>query len=167
MLDEEESLVEERFSLTTVNQTWFKFLALISFLCAVFVNAALIWLLVCRTQRLQPTDEQLKKTAALNKHFFDQKHASNRRKRIDLKKKLKYLFLGTLNVRSPPRSAFVSTSNSSSFDRLLAHNNNNDIKESQQLKRKSNNQTNCVVTNELDKKSKYKRVIDKNKTNKK
>ena len=40
--------LEERIILTSVNQAWFKFLALITFICNLVVYAALIWLIVCR-----------------------------------------------------------------------------------------------------------------------
>ncbi len=40
--------LEERIILTSVNQAWFKFLALITFICTLVVYAALIWLIVCR-----------------------------------------------------------------------------------------------------------------------
>ena len=108
----EENLIEQKFSLATVNQTWFKILAFISFICAVLVNAALIWLVVCRRQRLQLTDEQLKKNAALNRFYAQKISKTDRKKRINFKRRLKYLFLGSLRVKSPRSTIKFATSES-------------------------------------------------------
>ena len=106
----DENLIEQKFSLATVNQTWFKILAFISFICAVCVNAALIWLVVCRSQRLQLTDEQLKKKAALNRFYAQKISKTDRKKRMNFKRRLKYLFLGSLRVKSPrPTIKFASS----------------------------------------------------------
>ena len=48
------------------NEAWFKLLALISFLCALIVNAVLVWLLVCRQSRIRYTDLEIKEAAIKN-----------------------------------------------------------------------------------------------------
>ena len=45
------------------NETWFKILAFISFICACVVNAVLVWFLICRQNRIQYTDTELKEHA--------------------------------------------------------------------------------------------------------
>lgn len=102
---------EQNLKFTTVNQTWFKFLALVSFLCALFVYAALIWLIVCRPNRLPKTDEQIKKEALEKEKIRKKrKHCSNRR-RNKLKQRLKYVILGNLKVKSPSYLSEGSSTN--------------------------------------------------------
>ncbi|RNA22377.1 hypothetical protein BpHYR1_000294 [Brachionus plicatilis] len=48
------------------SEAWFKLLALISFLCALVVNAILVWLLVCRQSRIRYTDLEIKEAAIKN-----------------------------------------------------------------------------------------------------
>ena len=103
---------EEQFSLTTSNQKWFKFLAFVAFFCALFVNAALIWLMVCRANRLPQTDEQLKQDAAFRNYIKKKKRTCTKKKRLNMKKKLKYLFFGNLKVKSPSSSFYASDSGS-------------------------------------------------------
>lgn len=60
----------------------------------------LIWLLVCRSQRLQKTDTELKEHEAVNYHFKEAKQ-------FDLGQRLKYLFFGNMDVISPSASPLL------------------------------------------------------------
>lgn len=103
---------DEELKFTTINQTWFKFLALVSFLCALFVNAALLWLIVCRPNRLPLTDEQIKKDALLDEHMQRKKKHCRKRKRLDFCRRLRYLIFGRLKVQSPHFSSSDSSESS-------------------------------------------------------
>ncbi|CAF1084466.1 unnamed protein product [Brachionus calyciflorus] len=48
------------------NETWFKILAIISFICALIVNSILVWFLICRQSRIQYTDLEIKQEALNN-----------------------------------------------------------------------------------------------------
>ena len=111
--------LEERLIFTSVNQNWFKFLAFISFVCALIVYAALIWLLVCRSRRLRKTDEQIKREAKIRYKTGT----------LDFTDKLRYLFLGNLNVKSPDLVNYSSSTilNSKQVDETTTINNNNNI----------------------------------------
>ena len=95
--------LEERLILTTVNQTWFKFLAVISFTCAIIIYVAVVWLLVCRSRRLQQTDDEIKRNC-VNRL----KQNKLKKKKLNLRKKLRYLFIGSL--KSPSNSSIFSRS---------------------------------------------------------
>jgi hypothetical protein len=107
--------LEERLIFTSVNQNWFKFLAFISFVCALIVYAALIWLLVCRSRRLRKTDEQIKREAKIRYKTGT----------LDFTDKLRYLFLGNLNVKSPDLVNYSSSTilNSKQVDETTTINN--------------------------------------------
>ena len=111
--------LEERLIFTSVYQNWFKFLAFISFVCALIVYAALIWLLVCRSRRLRKTDEQIKREAKIRYKTGT----------LDFTDKLRYLFLGNLNVKSPDLVNYSSSTilNSKQVDETTTINNNNNI----------------------------------------
>ena len=99
---------EEQFSFITANQKWFKFLAFVSFFCALFINAALVWLLCCRANRLPKTDIQLKQDAAFKKYIKKKRRSCSQKKRLNFRKKLKYLIFGNLKVKSPTSSFYES-----------------------------------------------------------
>ena len=101
---------DEEVKFTTLDQTWFKFLALITFICALITNAAFIWLLVCRPKRLEVTDDEIKKLAILDDQKRNRTKQNQRQKKIDLKKKLKYLILGNLKILSPKSSILTESS---------------------------------------------------------
>ncbi len=107
--------IDQQLTLTSINQTWFKFLAVVCFLCAVFVNAALVWLLVCRAQRLAPTDEQIKQSAAYREHTKQLAEKSCKHKKFTWRRKLRYLVMGNLKVHSPNDSNSGSSSDVSSM----------------------------------------------------
>lgn len=96
--------LEEKIILTSVNQTWFKFLAIITILCSVIIYTALIWLLVCRTNRLRPTDEEIKKT-----HLEGLQKKDKRKSK--LKRNIRYLFFGNSRSSSPTTSSVINCPN--------------------------------------------------------
>lgn len=98
----------EQLKLTTINQTWFKLLAIISFLCALIVYAALIWLIVCRPNRLPKTDEEIKKEGLISYRRRKKLKQCNRRDHVDFKRRLKYLLFGRMRVRSPSFASYSS-----------------------------------------------------------
>ena len=95
---------DQEVTLTIVNQTWFKILAIVSFSCALFVYAALIWLLVCRANRLPESDESIKKRALFNEHVRTYRRRKFKKKQHSFKRKLRYLIFGNAAVRSPDSS---------------------------------------------------------------
>jgi hypothetical protein len=101
----------DQLKFTTINQTWFKFLAFVSFVCALLVNAALIWLIVCRPNRLPKTDEEIKKIAIMAENSKRKRKLCKKRKQMNFKTRLKYLLFGKLKVRSPSLISFSSGSN--------------------------------------------------------
>jgi hypothetical protein len=107
---------EEQFSFITANQKWFKFLAFVSFFCALFINAALVWLLCCRANRLPQTDMQLKQDAAFKRYVKKKRRSCSQKKRLNFKKKLKYLIFGNLKVKSPPSSFYESGSSDEDYE---------------------------------------------------
>ena len=97
-----------QLKLTTINQTWFKLLAIISLLCALIVYAALIWLIVCRPNRLPKTDKEIKKEALVSDRRRMKLKQCNRRDHVDFKRRLKYLLFGRMRVRSPSFASYSS-----------------------------------------------------------
>ena len=61
-------------------------------------------LLCCRANRLPKTDMQLKQDAAFKKYVKKKKRSCSKHKRLNLKKKLRYLVFGNLKVKSPNSS---------------------------------------------------------------
>lgn len=108
---------DDQLILTTTNQKWFKLLAFISFCCALFVNAALIWLLVCRANRLPKTDEQIKKDAAFSQHVKQRRDRYFKKKKMNLKRKLRYLIFGNLKIKSPDLSFNESEASTDELER--------------------------------------------------
>jgi NADH:ubiquinone oxidoreductase subunit 3 (subunit A) len=101
--------IDEQLTLTTINQAWFKLLAVICFFCAIFVNAAVIWLLVCRAQRLRPTDYQIKRNAAYSTHKWQRKKECYKRKLVYLLTRLQYVVFGE-SVKNKPENTDDSSS---------------------------------------------------------
>lgn len=97
----------------TTNPIWFKLLGLISFSCALFVCAALVWLLVCRPARLPRTDSQLKRDALVAERRRRRRKSCWIREKRRFRRRLRYLLFGPLNIRSPP-SSFSSSSDKQS-----------------------------------------------------
>ena len=100
-----EKIDQEQLKLTTINQTWFKFLALVSLACALFVCASLVWLIVCRPNRLPQTDQQIKRDAIEREQVRKRKRHCQRHEQDDFRRRLRYLLFGKLKVRSPSFSS--------------------------------------------------------------
>ena len=130
--------LEEKLILTSVNQTWFKFLAVITILCSIVVYTALIWLLVCRTNRLRVTDEEIKQN-----HLLKLQKKTQRNSRFT--KNIKYLLFGQTSSPSIIESNYQDMTSNAKPSILV-----NELNETT-----SNNKTN---------KSKYKRKDSKLKT---
>lgn len=87
--------------LTHGNQTVFKLLALISFTSALFVCAALIWLIVCRQSRLPVTDSQIKRDALTIEHARRRERNCWSREKTKFRRRLRYLIFGKVKIQSP------------------------------------------------------------------
>ena len=103
-LNERDFDYEEQLSIKNQYQAGFKLLAIVSFMCALFVCASFIWLLVCRSHRLPTPDERIKKDAAYGEHTRQKIGTCHKRKRNNLRKKLKNLFFRQLRIRPPSPS---------------------------------------------------------------
>lgn len=110
--DGEQETRDDTHTITT-NPIWFKLLGLVSFSCALFVCAALVWLLVCRPARLPRTDSQLKRDALVADTRRRRRKSCWIREKRRFRRRLRYLLFGPLNIRSPPTTSYSSSSSSS------------------------------------------------------
>jgi hypothetical protein len=105
---------QEVVTFKLVNQSWFKVLAVLSLLCALFIYAALVWLICCRAHRLPETDESIKRTVLVAEKLKRKRKHRKQRNQLDLKKKLRYLLFGNRRLIPPESSCFESDNESSS-----------------------------------------------------
>lgn len=104
--------------LTHGNQTWFKLLALISFTSALFVCAALIWLIVCRPSRLPVTDSQIKRDALTSERARRRRRSCWSREKTKFRRRLRYLIFGKVKIQSPK---FTSSSDPETAELINAN----------------------------------------------
>jgi hypothetical protein len=104
-------LNEQQLTFKLTNQGWFKILAFVSFLCFIFTWAVFIWLLVCRANRLPETDESIKEKTFLKEKLKSSRKHKIKKRKLNMKKKLRYLIFGNLKVNSPESSCIYDNEN--------------------------------------------------------